>query len=39
MYRFDEDRKPGDIKGQGVNAFGARWYAVTASGKRLGGGY
>jgi len=39
LYRFDEDKKPGDVKGQGVNAFGARWYAVNTAGKRLGGGY
>jgi predicted lipoprotein with Yx(FWY)xxD motif len=39
LYRFIQDAKPGDVKGQGVNAFGARWYAVVASGRRLGGGY
>jgi hypothetical protein len=31
--------KAGDMNGQGVSAFGARWYAVTPSGRRLGGGY
>jgi predicted lipoprotein with Yx(FWY)xxD motif len=39
LYRFVQDAKPGDAKGQGVSAFGAKWYAVTASGRRLGGGY
>jgi predicted lipoprotein with Yx(FWY)xxD motif len=39
LYRFAQDAKPGDLKGQGVNAFGARWYAVAPSGRRLGGGY
>jgi predicted lipoprotein with Yx(FWY)xxD motif len=39
LYRFDEDKKPGDTNGQGVNAFGARWYAVGTAGKRVGGGY
>ena len=39
LYRFVMDKKPGDTKGQGVNAFGARWYAVNTAGKRLGGGY
>jgi len=38
LYRFSGDAKPGDTKGQGVRAFGARWYAVAASGKRIGGG-
>jgi predicted lipoprotein with Yx(FWY)xxD motif len=37
LYRFVQDKKPGDTKGQGVDAFGARWYAVTAAGKRVGG--
>jgi predicted lipoprotein with Yx(FWY)xxD motif len=37
LYRFVKDSKPGDVKGQGVSAFGARWYAVNTAGKRLGG--
>ncbi len=39
LYHFVQDTKPGDTKGQGVSAFGAKWYAVASSGKRLGGGY
>ncbi len=39
LYRFSQDSKPGDTLGQGVSAFGAKWYAVAVSGKRLGGGY
>jgi predicted lipoprotein with Yx(FWY)xxD motif len=39
LYRFVQDQKAGDTKGQGVSAFGAKWYAVSASGKRIGGGY
>jgi predicted lipoprotein with Yx(FWY)xxD motif len=39
LYRFAQDMKPGDTMGQGVTAFGARWYAVSTSGRRLGGGY
>jgi predicted lipoprotein with Yx(FWY)xxD motif len=39
LYRFSGDTKPGDTKGQGLSAFGARWYAVNSAGKRLGGGY
>jgi predicted lipoprotein with Yx(FWY)xxD motif len=32
LYRFGGDHAAGDTNGQGVNAFGARWYAVSASG-------
>jgi predicted lipoprotein with Yx(FWY)xxD motif len=39
LYLYIGDLKPGDMNGQGVSAFGARWYAVTPSGRRLGGGY
>jgi predicted lipoprotein with Yx(FWY)xxD motif len=39
LYLYVGDSKAGDMNGQGVNAFGARWYAVTPSGRRLGGGY
>jgi predicted lipoprotein with Yx(FWY)xxD motif len=39
LYRFSQDHKAGDTKGQAVSAFGAKWYAVTPSGKRIGGGY
>jgi predicted lipoprotein with Yx(FWY)xxD motif len=35
LYRFTADTKAGQTNGQGVNAFGARWYAVTASGARV----
>jgi predicted lipoprotein with Yx(FWY)xxD motif len=39
LYLYVGDVKAGDVNGQGVFAFGARWYAVTPSGRRLGGGY
>jgi predicted lipoprotein with Yx(FWY)xxD motif len=39
LYRYVGDSAPGDTNGQGVSAFGARWYAVASSGRRLGGGY
>jgi predicted lipoprotein with Yx(FWY)xxD motif len=39
LYLYIGDVKAGDMNGQGVSAFGARWYAVTPSGRRLGGGY
>jgi predicted lipoprotein with Yx(FWY)xxD motif len=33
LYRFVGDGGPGDVNGQGFNAFGARWYVVSPSGK------
>jgi len=39
LYLYVGDVNAGDVNGQGVFAFGARWYAVTPSGRRLGGGY
>jgi predicted lipoprotein with Yx(FWY)xxD motif len=39
LYTFGGDQKAGDTNGQGVSAYGAKWYAVTASGKRVGSGY
>jgi predicted lipoprotein with Yx(FWY)xxD motif len=45
LYTFAGDNSPGDTSGQGVNAFGGLWYAlspagkqVTASGSNNGGG-
>jgi predicted lipoprotein with Yx(FWY)xxD motif len=34
LYSFVMDTKPGDTKGQGFTAFGARWFAVSPSGKQ-----
>jgi predicted lipoprotein with Yx(FWY)xxD motif len=34
LYRFAGDSRPGQTLGQGQNAFGARWYALTSSGAR-----
>jgi predicted lipoprotein with Yx(FWY)xxD motif len=45
LYLFAGDQKAGDTNGQGVNAFGGRWYALTATGNQAtataasGGGY
>lgn len=39
LYTYAGDAKAGDTNGQGVSAFGARWYAVTPSGKRVGARY
>jgi predicted lipoprotein with Yx(FWY)xxD motif len=37
LYYFANDSAPGDLKGQGVDAFGAEWYAVTPDGKTAEG--
>ena len=36
LYYFISDTKAGDIGGQGVNGFGALWYAVSPSGNQVG---
>ncbi|MFF3172228.1 hypothetical protein ACFVQ0_06370 [Streptomyces sp. NPDC057900] len=35
LYLFKEDKKAGDAKGQGVDAFGAKWYVINAKGKQV----
>jgi predicted lipoprotein with Yx(FWY)xxD motif len=37
VYLFINDKKAGDTKGQGINAFGAKWYVISSSGKKIGG--
>ena len=42
LYRFAQDTKKGQTNGEGIDAFGGRWYAVSPAGKavkRGGGGY
>jgi predicted lipoprotein with Yx(FWY)xxD motif len=47
LYTFVNDTKPGDTKGEGINAFGGSWFAVSAAGAKVapgsqpqgGGGY
>jgi predicted lipoprotein with Yx(FWY)xxD motif len=45
LYLFSGDQKAGDTNGQGVDAFGGRWHALTATGNEVtataasGGGY
>jgi predicted lipoprotein with Yx(FWY)xxD motif len=44
LYRFTKDTRKGQTQGEGVNAFGAHWYAVSPAGKKVqkgggGGGY
>ena len=35
LYHYDDDKKPGQTKGQGSNDFGAKWYVVAANGKKI----
>jgi predicted lipoprotein with Yx(FWY)xxD motif len=47
LYTFVNDKKPGDTNGEGINAFGGSWFAVSAAGGKVaprsqpqgGGGY
>ena len=35
LYRFVNDRKPGAVSGQGVLAFGARFFALSPAGRQV----
>jgi predicted lipoprotein with Yx(FWY)xxD motif len=35
LYYFIQDTKAGQTNGQGIDAFGALWYVVAPSGKRI----
>jgi predicted lipoprotein with Yx(FWY)xxD motif len=37
LYLYTGDQKPGDTNGQGLNAFGGGWFAVSASGDQVSG--
>ena len=37
LYLYVGDRKAGDTSGQGVDAFGAEWYALTPAGDQITG--
>src|SRR3954452_15715770 len=37
VYYFSNDKKAGDAKGQALNAFGAKWYVMSAAGNKIGG--
>jgi predicted lipoprotein with Yx(FWY)xxD motif len=43
LYLFVQDTKPGDTKGQNLDAFGAEWYVLSPAGSKVdkssGGGY
>ena len=36
LYRFVQDAKPGQIKGQDTHFFGGGWYVVSPAGKQVG---
>ena len=35
LYGYQGDSKPGDANGQGINAFGAPWYVLSATGTAI----
>jgi predicted lipoprotein with Yx(FWY)xxD motif len=35
LYLFDGDQSPGDVNGQGIDAFGALWYVVSPGGSEI----
>jgi predicted lipoprotein with Yx(FWY)xxD motif len=35
LYRFVMDVKPGNTNGEGVTAFGARWFVISPAGKQV----
>jgi predicted lipoprotein with Yx(FWY)xxD motif len=35
VYLYVADKKPGDVTGQGVTAFGAAWFALTPTGNQI----
>jgi predicted lipoprotein with Yx(FWY)xxD motif len=37
LYRYSADQKPGDTNGQGLNAFGGAWFALSAGGNMVSG--
>ena len=36
LYTYAGDTGPGDVKGQGLDQFGAEWYALAPSGRTIG---
>jgi predicted lipoprotein with Yx(FWY)xxD motif len=37
LYRFEMDTTAGQTHGEGVDAFGARWFVVSPAGKQISG--
>jgi predicted lipoprotein with Yx(FWY)xxD motif len=38
LYTYTGDHKPGDTNGQGLNAFGGAWFALSSAGNQVSGG-
>jgi predicted lipoprotein with Yx(FWY)xxD motif len=38
LYTYAGDAKPGDVKGQGLDQFGAEWYVLAPSGHKIDNG-
>jgi predicted lipoprotein with Yx(FWY)xxD motif len=38
LYLYAGDRKPGDTTGQGLDQFGAKWYALSSAGTKIAAG-
>ena len=36
LYYFVGDKAPGDVTGQDIDQFGAKWYVVGKDGKKIG---
>jgi predicted lipoprotein with Yx(FWY)xxD motif len=36
LYRFVQDTKPGQVKGQDTHFFGGGWYVISPAGKKIG---
>ena len=37
LYYYAGDSRPGDATGQGLDAFGAKWYVLASSGNKIAG--
>ena len=37
LYLYSADQKPGETNGQGLNAFGGSWFALSAAGNMVSG--
>jgi predicted lipoprotein with Yx(FWY)xxD motif len=35
LYHYVSDTKPGETSGEGLDQFGAEWYAVSATGVKV----
>ena len=38
LYYYEDDKKPGDIEGQGKLEFGGLWYVLSPSGQEIKSG-